>query len=124
MKKEELETIIENIIEWAGYQQPEIESDLINRCFSEKAQEYFGIKEETDVEPIDWADFNDEEFLYSIAQDAKLCKDDYESLMDDYHNLRVKEWLECLEDDLDEDTVAEFKRRFCDDEDEEEEEEE
>lgn len=120
MKKEELENIIEDILEWASYQTQEVQADLIDRCFSEEAQEYFGIKEETDVQIIDWSDFDDEEFLYEVAQEASLSKYDYESLMDDYRNLRVNEWLDVLKDDLDEDMVEEFKNRFCKEEEEEE----
>lgn len=71
---------------------------------------------------LDWSDCDDEEFLYAIAQDVGLSKYDYESLMDDYRNLRANEWLDALKDDLDEDALAEFKRRFCNEEDEEEEE--
>lgn len=67
-------------------------------------------------------DSDDEEFLYIIAQDVGLSKYDYESLMDDYRNLRANEWLDALKDGLGEDALAEFKRRFCEEEDTEEEE--
>lgn len=71
---------------------------------------------------INWSDCDDEEFLYTISQDVGLSKYDYESLMDDYRNLRASEWLDTLKDDLDEDTLAEFKRRFCNTDEEEEDE--
>ena len=122
MKKAELEKIIEDILEWASFQKSEVQEDLIYHCFSEEAQEYFGIKEETEAIETDWLDFDDKEFLHEVAKEADLCKDDYESLMDDYRNLRADEWLDILEDDLDEDTLAEFKHRFCKEEDEDKEE--
>ena len=124
MKKEELENLIEDILEWASYQPQEVQDDLIDRCFSEEAQEYFGIKDdiETETEDTDlWSDCDDEEFLYTVAQEAGLSKYEYESLMDDYRNLRVDEWLDAFKDVIDEDTLAEFKRRFCEEETEEEE---
>ena len=88
---------------------------------------YYSIEQISDddeeEEELDWSELDDEEFLYSISQDVGLSKYDYESLMDDYRNLRANEWLDALKDDLDEDALAEFKRRFCHEEDEEEEEE-
>lgn len=127
MTKAELEKIIEDIVDWMNYQTPEVAEDLIYHCFPEKAQEYFGLNE--DVEPetedkkeLDWSELDDEEFLYTIAQDAGLSKYDYESLMDDYRNLRADEWLDAFKDDLDEDALTEFKRRFCHEDEEEEEE--
>lgn len=77
--------------------------------------------DDEDEEELDWSDCDDEEFLFTVSQDVGLSKYDYESLMDDYRNLRVHEWLDALKDDLDEDTLAEFKRRFCKEDDEEEE---
>ena len=98
----------------------------------EKIKRWFGWEEipedeeedeEEEGDEPDWSDWSDEEFLYSIAQDAKFSKYDYDAMMDDYRNLRIREWLDCLKNELDEGSLAEFKRRFCDDEDEEDEEE-